>query len=39
MSFGICFFYINYPLKTIINNIILKPDDNVITSLGKDIYI
>ena len=29
------FFYINYPLETVVNNIILKPNNKVITSLGK----
>ena len=32
-------FYINYPLETVVNNIILKPNNKVITSLGKEIYI
>ena len=36
---GAGFFYINYPLETIVNNFILKPNDNVITSFGKEIYI
>ena len=38
MWFGAVFFYINYPLETVVNNIILKPNNKVITSLGKEIY-
>ena len=35
---GAVFFHINYTLETIENNIILKPNDKVIISLGKEIY-
>ena len=38
MCFGGYIFYINYPLETIVNKIILKPNDKIITSLGKEIY-
>ena len=36
---GAIIFYINYPLELSTNNITLKPNNKIITTLGQDIYM
>ena len=38
MWFGGCIFLYKLSIQTIVNKIILKPNDKIITSLGKEIY-
>ena len=36
---GAIIFYINYPLEPSTNNMTLKPNNKIITTLGQDIYM
>ena len=35
---GAVFFYTKYPFQITLNNMTLKPNDKIITALGKEIY-